>query len=155
MKKCLRCKINKPFSDSWKGTHTYGLFSWCKLCKKEYEREPTVKKSKKEYYKKPHVVEIRKKYRNSKNGMDKILKQNFGITIEEYQNIFDSQSGACAICKRHQSFFKTRLNVDHRHSDGLVRGLLCGNCNRGIGFLEDSSEYLKSAINYLEGASPC
>ena len=79
-----------------------------------------------------------------KNNKDKIranirkskLKSKYGIDIDTYNRLLQEQNECCAICKRHQSKFKRRLAVDHRHSDGRVRGLLCGNCNRLVGEFE-------------------
>ena len=64
------------------------------------------------------------------------LKQKYGLTPEEYNRMFENQSGCCAICKKHQSEFKRRLAVDHDHGTGQVRGLLCGACNVLLGSME-------------------
>jgi hypothetical protein len=57
----------------------------------------------------------------------------------------------CAICRQPERTPGRALAVDHDHATGEVRGLLCGNCNRGIGFLGDSAELLESAAGYLRG----
>lgn len=77
-------------------------------------------------------------------------KRRFGITLEDYNKMFEDQKGCCKICNTHQLDLKKRLAVDHCHTTGKVRGLLCGNCNRAIGMLNDSQELLLSAINYLK-----
>jgi hypothetical protein len=63
------------------------------------------------------------------------------------------QNDCCAICKRHKSEVtvkrKNHLCVDHNHSTGKIRGLLCDKCNRGIGLLCDDIDILKNAIEYL------
>ena len=64
------------------------------------------------------------------------LKSKYGIDIDTYNKLLQEQNECCAICKEHQLKFKRRLAVDHRHSDGRVRGLLCGNCNRLVGEFE-------------------
>ncbi len=71
-----------------------------------------------------------------------------GITKADYLALMERQSGACAICKRGDR----PLDIDHAHDSGAVRGLLCGPCNRGIGFLDDDVELMRSAIVYLLGA---
>lgn len=78
-----------------------------------------------------------------------LLKRNFGITIEDYNKLFERQQGKCAVCGKHQTEFKKRLAVDHCHKTKKVRGLLCNNCNIGIGFMKDDIENLKCAILYL------
>lgn len=57
------------------------------------------------------------------------LKKHFNITLEEWEKILAYQNGVCAICRRPQSEFKTRLATDHDHSTHIVRGLLCIGCN--------------------------
>ena len=81
------------------------------------------------------------------NSRKQELKQ-YGLTIEEYNQMFVDQNGVCAICKE-QSQNGTNLCVDHCHTTGKVRGLLCTGCNVGIGRLKDSVELLESAIGYL------
>lgn len=78
------------------------------------------------------------------------LLRKFGINTEEYNKIFQEQGGCCDICKRHQSEFDIALCVDHNHETGKIRGLLCTNCNAGIGMLKDNSSVINSAINYLK-----
>lgn len=75
-------------------------------------------------------------------------KSRYGLTDDAYRSMLDSQSNTCAICKE-----ETQLHVDHDHSTGRVRGLLCGPCNRGIGMLRDSVPRLEAAIEYLR--KPC
>jgi hypothetical protein len=68
--------------------------------------------------------------------------------------MLELQNGVCAICGK-EEYSKDRIGnikqlcVDHDHTTGKIRGLLCNNCNRGLGFFQDSSEYLKSAIAFL------
>ena len=75
----------------------------------------------------------------------------FKISADHYAALLDVQSGKCAICgSEHQSNQrKESLAVDHCHTTGIVRGLLCHRCNTAIGLLKDSTEILNSAINYL------
>lgn len=77
------------------------------------------------------------------------LKHDFGMTIEEWQALYNKQNGRCSICQIHQSQLKSRLAVDHDHKTGMVRSLLCGKCNRGIGMFNDDPFLLQSAIAYL------
>ena len=80
--------------------------------------------------------------------------QRYRITPEEFQALLEAQEHHCAICgsvNRAQDGGKLRqLNVDHDHTTGLIRGLLCHHCNLGIGHLNDDSELLRKAIAYLE-----
>jgi hypothetical protein len=77
------------------------------------------------------------------------LKRTYGITEEQYQEIFQKQNGNCAVCKRHQTVFKQRLAVDHNHKTGQIRGLLCNHCNRYVIGRRNDPELYKSASEYL------
>lgn len=74
------------------------------------------------------------------------LKRRYNLTIEEYDEWFDRQAGRCAICHVRPDH---NLCVDHCHETGIIRGLLCHSCNRGIGLLGDDLSRLRSAVGYL------
>jgi hypothetical protein len=78
-----------------------------------------------------------------------------GLTIELYQEMFELQKGCCAICFNPEMEFANdgelkRLAVDHCHIENKIRGLLCARCNKALGSFRDSTQLLKSAIEYLE-----
>jgi len=78
---------------------------------------------------------------------------HYGITTDHYRSLLSQQDHRCAICKIHvddveHSTF-TRLVIDHNHTTGEVRGLLCATCNSGLGHFHDNVTKLQSAINYL------
>ena len=76
--------------------------------------------------------------------------QNYNITEEQYDQMLEAQSGRCAICGTDTPTGKWKaFAVDHDHKTGLVRALLCNECNRGIGLLKDSAELLQKAANYI------
>lgn len=70
----------------------------------------------------------------------------YGLKAGEFNELIESQNNRCAICNRKM----WSPHIDHNHSTGAVRGLLCSNCNTGIGLLGDSPERLLSAILYLD-----
>lgn len=72
----------------------------------------------------------------------------FGISESDYESMMQKQNGVCAICKKTCKTGR-RLAIDHCHSSGAVRGLLCGNCNNGIGLFAESKALLLCAIEYL------
>ncbi len=76
--------------------------------------------------------------------------RRFGITPEQYDAMLASQQFSCAICHTHQTAFKKRLAVDHNHETGKVRALLCDNCNKGIGCLQEDQAILAAAAAYLK-----
>lgn len=78
------------------------------------------------------------------------LMATYGITADEYWAIYEFQGGCCYICERATGTGKKRLSVDHDHSTGIVRGLLCTPCNRNVlGHLRDCVMALARAIIYL------
>jgi hypothetical protein len=77
------------------------------------------------------------------------FKNTYGITIDDYNEMFAEQNGCCAICSGHQSEFKKSLAVDHCHETGIVRGLLCDHCNLALGKFKDDLNLVKSAARYL------
>ena len=77
------------------------------------------------------------------------LKHQYGITEDHYLAMIDDQWGCCAICGTPDETIGQHLCVDHDHKTGAVRGLLCSNCNKGIGLLKDDPKVLESAIRYL------
>jgi hypothetical protein len=76
------------------------------------------------------------------------LKCKYGLSESQFINMFKQQNGTCAICKKPD--LKRLLCVDHCHTTGRVRGLLCYKCNLAIGHLKDNTGSLKSAIEYLQ-----
>ncbi|WP_343907161.1 endonuclease VII domain-containing protein [Nocardioides aquiterrae] len=78
------------------------------------------------------------------------LKQKYGITPEQYDEILAAQGGVCAICGDPPADSRGyRMHVDHCHSTGRVRGILCGPCNRGLGNFADNPTRLLAAVDYL------
>jgi hypothetical protein len=101
-----------------------------------------------------HNTEINKAYETSLERVlgrkNRNLIRNYGITLEDYNKMFGEQNGCCAICGKHQQDLKASLHVDHNHTTGAVRGLLCHHCNVGLGHFEDNITLLSNAIAYLE-----
>jgi len=139
------------------GTYTIGKKEYMKLW---YEKNP----HKKEEYrltgkgKKYDGISYTKEYKNkwAQKPCSKLkakeyrLKKDYGITMEQYNQMLINQKECCAICNKHQNQLKKKLDIDHNHETGKIRGLLCNPCNQAIGLLKDNSELLQSAINYLK-----
>jgi hypothetical protein len=82
--------------------------------------------------------------------------RRYGITAEQYDALLVAQNKCCAICKAPApKGDKKYFSIDHDHSSGKVRGLLCDPCNQAIGLLEDSVVSLSNAIDYLKAHSDC
>lgn len=84
---------------------------------------------------------------------DAALKNNFGIDLAAYQAMHDAQDGRCAICHKLETLTRrgnlVSLAVDHNHETGVIRGLLCHNCNTLIGHAREDETTLQAAIDYL------
>lgn len=129
---------------------------------KEYRSAPERKKYMKEYRRREgSLIKEREsgrayKKRNPEVCKNGHLKRNFGISLETFNEMLTNQLGTCAICKKEEVkvFKKTGkvcdLCVDHCHTTGKVRGLLCWNCNTSLGKFKDSIEVLENAITYLK-----
>lgn len=135
LKTCLRCKKTKLIGDFYarKPSKKYNQThrTWCKLCDRDAN----------------HARQVTGRvYRKNWN-----LQRKFGMTIEDYTLIAESQNGRCAICGSlpEQDSMKHELAVDHDHVTGKIRGLLCRHCNIGLGKLGDNLAGLMRAVNYL------
>ncbi len=94
------------------------------------------------------------KYDRDKNR-DRKYRTKYGITLADYDRMFEEQNGRCWMCQRPGNKFGRgrmgRLHVDHNHKTGKVRGLLCYCCNGILGLANDSTETLARGISYLMG----
>lgn len=129
MKYCKRCDTNKELTEFRKNGKKH---SWCRICQNEYNKQ---------WY-----------YKNRERGLrwrkNSNLKRAFGITIDEYEKLLKSQGGVCKICGNKQN--GKHLAVDHNHATNKIRGILCDNCNRGLGMFKDNPILLNQAIKYLK-----
>lgn len=80
------------------------------------------------------------------------LGHEYGITVEEYEAMKVSQGGKCALCKEIPIPRKTQIDgfhIDHDHTSGKVRALLCAQCNHGLGLFYDDPQLLTDAAAYV------
>jgi hypothetical protein len=103
---------------------------------------PGTKAAKKNYH-------MKTRERWLKYGRKWDLKKKYGITIEQYDVLFQVQNGVCAICKRPERL-KKNLAVDHNHETGKVRGLLCTQCNLALSHISEDIVIAESMINYIK-----
>lgn len=109
------------------------------------------------YKKNPNKFKLRHKTwaeNNPEKTKNRRLRRLYGITIEEYTQMFTEQNGVCAICftaetSKHQNGKVKGLSVDHNHKTGQVRQLLCNNCNISIGLMRDNVLLAQNVANYL------
>lgn len=133
-KMCSKCEIFKPIGDFAKrGNRKSGVASHCKKCKNSYPKN-----------------------RNEGYSRNYDLIKSYGITVEDFEILLDSQGRCCKICGISQEEYslisskKKFLCVDHCHDTNIVRGILCDKCNRGLGLFQDNLDYLEAAVEYLK-----
>jgi len=86
----------------------------------------------------------------SEQSRDRQMQRDYGISEAKRDELVKMQGGNCAICGKPESEApRQRLAVDHCHTTGKVRGMLCDHCNKGIGCLQDDISNLTAAIEYL------
>ena len=124
---------------------------WCGTCKQfcdesEFGWDPTRDQPKRTC--RPCAAKKQSDYlkKNREQVNLRVRLARRGITEEQFNALFAEQKGACAICGKVGIY----LDIDHCHTGGHVRGLLCKACNSGIGFLGDDVDTLKAAIKYLK-----
>ncbi len=136
-KQCKACDATKPLSSFPKSKDSYtGYFSYCIECRRDLNRAQDKKRWSE---KKEKLIAQR---RNAH------LRREFGITTEHYEQLLNTQKGVCAICKESKQY--KLLAVDHDHTTGIIRGILCENCNRALGMFKDDENRLQNAIEYLK-----
>lgn len=138
---CEERKLKYEFTNRG-GKHKHLLRSQCKTCTNDktrgYQREYWHRARKD----KPGVLDGRAEY---SRWYKRLVK--YGITKEEFVAMVERQEGKCAICGGKQGM---ELRVDHDHSSGEVRELLCAECNSGIGLFKEDVDIMRKAIKYVQ-----
>lgn len=131
MKRCCVCGEEKALEEFYPHRNRAdGRQTYCKLC----DHARTNRRVKTD----PAYRETARKWERSSR-----IKRNYGLTVEEYDEIM---VGPCGICGIEDDV----KHLDHCHATGTVRGPLCQNCNRALGQFKDSPELLRKAAEYLE-----
>jgi hypothetical protein len=137
-----------------------GLQPRCRECCRAQQKlynlaHPEKKKERDKKYAEDHpdshrVASLRysQSEKGKKNQVKNWLENKYGLTEEQYQELWNRQNGLCAICRKPEETTE-RLHLDHDHETKRVRGLLCGKCNRGLGMFDDAEVLLQKAIEYL------
>lgn len=120
----------KEYQAHWKAENADHVRDYLKTYQKQYTARPDVRTAKRARH----------------------LKQNYGISLEQFSALWNAQDGQCAICEVELvagGRESVSACVDHNHDTGDIRGLLCRQCNHGIGHMKDSPEVLERAAAYL------
>lgn len=139
MKECPKCGEIVPVERFRKKNRHGQPIGWCRDCdrkanRKRYHEKDSTKKSTREASTRHY------------------LKKLYGMTLEQYREMEEQQDYRCAICREPETQNRN-LAVDHCHSTGKVRDLLCQSCNTAIGKLKDSPELIRAAADYIESHS--
>ena len=123
-----------------------------KLRRERYLKNKDKEKAVREIYRaknREKILEVQKKWNNKNFNRRKniILKNVYGITLDDYNKIFNEQEGKCAICQRHQNELTRTLGVDHDHKTNKVRALLCVTCNTDVSVVENRLEEMTNYLN--------
>lgn len=139
------CGERKPLSDFHKDKRrSDGHVKMCKPCRKEY-RAAWYAQNRQGQIDYSRSWKRRNRHRLAHYGR----KYRHGITQAEWDAMVLAQEGRCAICEATNG----DLRIDHDHTTGVIRGLLCDLCNRGIGYLRDNPDHLRRAATYLGGGA--
>jgi hypothetical protein len=142
---CTKCKLEQSTDQFYYNSEKANkLTSWCRACCRGY-------------YHTEHGRATTEKYRKSAQGREnakaqsrRVVLKRHNITQEFFDSLIEEQDNKCAICGTElQAGYRT--HIDHNHSTGSVRGLLCSKCNTGLGLFREDKQILLNAVSYLEG----
>ena len=143
-RQCSSCGVEKNlYEDFYKQAKTRahraeGYLTQCKFCVLEKNRMAHAKP------------------KNKQKIWENKLQYRYGITKQDYENLFTKQKGCCAICNTDNPSAKSKkhkyFSVDHCHQTGKIRGLLCATCNSASGLLGDCPLIIAKASSYLSGS---
>lgn len=181
MKPCTGCRIEKEDSCFHKNIlRIDGLSIYCKECLSKKRSNPDAVEKKRQYSK-DHYQKNKERIDSKNRSWQKVNKdrwnkygrdkraldpekanrtsrnaeytRKFGLSIDEIDNFLqEQQGGKCAICRNEIKLMDShKTHVDHCHKSNQFRGILCHNCNKGLGNFRDNVDSLKSAIEYLIG----
>lgn len=134
-KQCTKCLITKHLTEFTNGkNYKDGKSYYCKSC---------------------NVILSKNRYSSVNNKHNKLTKI-YGISLHQYNMLLTKQNNVCAICKKDEAKIDKRthqprkLSVDHDHTNGKIRGLLCSLCNMAIGMMKDDFNIIVSAAEYIQ-----
>lgn len=163
---CTECKVTKSADEFYPNKNAAtGLSSYCKPCwnrtikRRYYDKEYAAKRKKIYVAKhKDKVIQAGKDYYLSnksvirRKAQEKDLVLKYDLSREQYLKMFSDQNFQCAVCFGEVVPFTRNAHVDHCHTTGKVRGILCKPCNQGLGFFRDDQIRLLNAVTYLKNS---
>lgn len=165
-KRCKKCGEVKPLTDFHPASGTRdGRRGECKLCHNAAKRawygrnrdavKDNVRRWQQANAERHNANQRRRRLDPSRKRRERDghLRRKFGISIEQYEAMLEAQGGRCAICRR-EPHPTISLHVDHDHERGHLRGLICFDCNAGLGKFRDRRRLLAAAMRYLDTHDP-
>ena len=172
-RRCPSCTVEQPLTSFYfrnDRKHGRRASSYCKLCSRKFgqawrKTHPDTRTSaerRKHLSKEARNAAAKRDYerlkrdpvrlaKSRKTSFARYIRKTYAITLHEYHSRLGAQGHRCAICSTAPS--GRNLDVDHDHATGAVRGLLCNNCNVGLGRFLDNPKLLRAALAYL--GHPC
>lgn len=150
-KECPKCHQTKPFSAyAIDKNNFHGIATYCRECQSAKHAEWRERAGNKQ-----KLAIDQKKWRdaNPRLAKDFKLRKTYGVPLGWYDETLAAQGGVCAACGTDKPGGRGDFHVDHCHDHGHVRGLLCADCNVGIGYLHHSVARMEAAIRYLNRTS--
>jgi hypothetical protein len=152
---CSRCKVAKPITAfPPRCTGRDGLDAACRECVATANRARYLKHRDRELARRrEHLRKHRQRHGEVlAYGRNYRMVARFGITVAEWERLFEAQGSVCAICGRDDPD-GPNWHTDHCHDSGKVRGILCRRCNLGLGWFDDSPEKMRLAARYIQRRS--
>ncbi len=160
MKRCSKCKASKPLNAFYRRNSARdGRASHCKVCKyislcswRKRNKKRFYDYLKGHYRKSLASGQYKKRASTQSDALIRYrLKSRYGLLKEDRDLLLAMQGDRCAICK---SPLNGKFHVDHDHKANYIRGLLCRQCNQGIGLFRDSVTFLVRASSYIQTSFP-
>ena len=148
IKRCPKCQIEKPFAEYPKNRRgAHGINTYCLLCAAENVRAIRATPEGRQTHR---AASKRWREANNERHKDNNAKRSYGLEHGSYATMLAAQDGKCGICETTAPGSRlVRFPIDHCHTTGKIRGLLCEHCNRGLGMFRDDPALLRRAISYL------
>lgn len=151
IKRCPKCQIEKPFAEYPKNRRgAHGINTYCLTCSAENTRAIRATPEGQQVHR---AASKRWQEANKERHKDNNAQWRYGVTHGTYDAMLAAQEGKCAICETTEpGNGLARFPIDHCHTSKAIRGLLCSNCNRGLGYFKDSSTRMRRAADYVDSA---
>lgn len=150
MKRCISCNTEKDITEFYFRKKENKYHNQCKICIKEKNKVYALKyKVQKSNYQKQYYVNNKNILNKNRHNYD--LKRTYNITLEQKEQMLSNQNYKCKCCKKDLTQLNSkRIHIDHNHTTGKVRGILCQTCNLAFGLMKECPNNIKKLLEYSE-----